>query len=54
MVVTRFDGVLYFKVTLNSPKKLMSSLLFSVSMEYTESNFRNFIQLSQFYVTGHR
>ena len=49
VVVTSFEGVPYFKVTLNS-----LIYVFSFSMEYTESNFRNFIQLLELYITGHR
>ena len=52
VVVASFEGVSYFKVTLY--KNLCPVYVFSFSMEYTESNFRNFIQLLQLYITGHR
>ena len=44
-VVASFEGVPYFKVTLNSHeyKTYVQFTCFAFSMEYTESNFRNFI-----------
>ena len=56
VVVTSFEGVTYLKVTLNSHgiKNLHPVYFFSFSVEYTENNFRNFIQLLHVYVTGHR
>ena len=54
VVVTGFQDVPYFKVTLNSHvlKVIMSLHYFSI--EYTGNNLRNFIQLLHVYVTGHR
>ena len=56
VVVTSFEGVPYLKGDLKLPriKNLWPVYVFSFSMEYTESNLRNFIQLLQLYVTGHR
>ena len=54
VVVTSFEGVPYFRVTLNSMyKNLCPVYVFSFFMEYTENNLRNFIQLLHVYVTGH-
>ena len=56
VVVTGFQGVPYFNVTLNSHvlKSYLLSLHFLFSTEYTENNLRNFIQILHVYVTGHR
>ena len=53
VVVTGFQGVPYFKVTLNS-HVFKSYLYFLFSTEYTENKLRNFIQILHVYVTGHR
>ena len=54
MVVTGFQDMLYFKVSLNAHvlKSYVEFILFSI--EYTENNFRNIIQILHVYVTGHR
>ena len=54
VVVTDFQGVPNFKVILNSHvfKSYLLSLHFSI--EYTENDLRNFIQILHVYVTGHR
>ena len=54
VVVTGFQGVPYFKVTLNSHvlKSYIEFTLFSI--EYTGNNLRNFIQILHVYVTAHR
>ena len=58
LVVTGFQGVPYFKVTLNSHvlKNYLLSLhfFFIFSIEYTENDLGNFIQLMHVYVTGCR
>ena len=55
VVVTGFQGVPYFKVTLTSHVlKNYVEFMFYVSLEYTENNFRDFIQILHVYVTGHR
>ena len=56
MVVTGIQGVFYLKVTLNShvQKNYVEFKFFYFSIEYTEDNLRNFIQVLHVYVTDHR
>ena len=56
MDVTGIQGVYYFKVTLNShvQKNYVEFKFFYFSIEYTEDNLRNFIEVLHVYVTGHR
>ena len=57
VVVAGFQGVPYFKLTLNShtlKSYLLSLHFFYCSIEYTENNLRNFIQILHVYVTGHK
>ena len=57
VVVIGFQGLPYFKVTLNSDvlkSNLLSLHFFYFSIGYTENNLRNFIQILHVYVTGHR
>ena len=56
VVVTGFQGVRYFKVTLNSHvlKSYVEFKFFYFSVKYTEDNSRNFIHILHVYVTGHR
>ena len=56
MVVTGFQGVPYFKETLNSHvlKSYVEFKFFYFSVKYTKDNLRNFIQILHVYVTGHR
>ena len=54
VLVTGFQGVPYFKVTLNSHVLKVILSLHYFSIEYTGNNLRNFIQILYVYVTGHR
>ena len=56
MVVTGFQGVPYFKVTLNSDvlKSFLEFKFFTFPVKYTKDNLKNFIQILHVYVTGHR
>ena len=56
MVVTGIQGVSYSKVTLNSHvyKNYIEFKFFYFSIDNTEDNLRNFIQVLRVYVTGHR
>ena len=57
VVVSGFQGVPYFTVTLNShvlKSYLLSLHFFYFSIEYTGNNLRYFIQILHVYVTGHR
>ena len=52
VVVSSFEGVSYFKVTLNSHvlKNYVEFKFFHFSIAYTEGNSRNFIQVLHVYV----
>ena len=54
VLVTGFQGVPNFKVTLNSHVLKGYIELHYFSIEYTGNNLRNFIQILHVYVTGHR